>query len=118
VLNLQGITGRSGSPVDHIELVGPSERADARNYVRCPGGEYDRSPCGTGTCAKLACLFEDGKIDEGESYRIESIIGSIFEGSVRKEGDDLIPRITGRAYVNGETDLLIDPGDPFAWGIL
>jgi 4-hydroxyproline epimerase len=117
VLNLQGITGRSGLPIDHIELVGPSERADARNYVRCPGGEYDRSPCGTGTSAKLACLFEDGKLREGQVFKVESIIGSVFEGSVRREGDCVIPKITGRAYVNGESAVLIDPEDPFAWGI-
>jgi 4-hydroxyproline epimerase len=117
VLNVQGVTGRGGAPVDHIELVGPSQRADARNYVRCPGGEYDRSPCGTGTSAKLACLYEDGKLAEGEVFRVESIIGSIFEGSVRRDGDKIIPRITGRAFVNGESTILIDPADPFAWGI-
>lgn len=117
VLNVEGITGGNGAPIDHIELTGASFCADARNYVRCPGGEYDRSPCGTGTSAKLACLYEDGKLPEGQIYRIESIIGSIFEGSIRKEGDRLIPTIKGRAFVNGEVDVIIDPDDPFAWGI-
>ncbi|HTQ10427.1 MAG TPA: proline racemase family protein, partial [Fimbriimonadaceae bacterium] len=90
--------------------------ADAKDFVLCPGGEYDRSPCGTGTSAKLACLFEDGKLAEGQMVRVESIIGSVFEGSVRKEGERLIPTIIGRAYVNGESTLLIDANDPFAWG--
>jgi 4-hydroxyproline epimerase len=106
-----------GAIIDHIELFGPSEYADARAYMRCPGGEYDRSPCGTGTCAKLACLYADGKIVEGQIWHQESIIGSTFEGSVRRVGENLIPTITGRAYVNGETTILIDPSDPFAWGI-
>lgn len=117
-LRSEGITEPDGEEIDHIELVGPSTRADARNYVRCPGGEYDRSPCGTGTSAKLACLYADGKLRDGEVYRVESIIGSIFEGSIRKEGENLIPTITGRAFVNGETTVIIDPEDPFAWGIL
>jgi 4-hydroxyproline epimerase len=112
-----GITDGNGGEIDHVELVWPTGPLSAKNFVLCPGGEYDRSPCGTGTCAKLACLYEDGKLKEGETYVVESIIGSTFEGSIRKEGDKLIPRITGRAYVNGETTLLIDPDDPFAWGI-
>jgi 4-hydroxyproline epimerase len=112
-----GITDGNGGEIDHVELVWPTGPKSARNFVLCPGGEYDRSPCGTGTCAKLACLYEDGKLKEGETYLVESIIGSTFEGSIRKDGDKLIPRITGRAYVNGETTLLIDPDDPFAWGI-
>jgi 4-hydroxyproline epimerase len=112
----QGIADVDGGEIDHIELIGPSQSADARNYVRCPGGEYDRSPCGTGTSAKLACLFEDGKLKEGQVFRVESIIGSVFEGSIRRNGDALIPTITGRAYVNGDTTVLLDPEDPFVWG--
>lgn len=118
VLRRRGITEPDGEEIDHIELVGPSEVADIRNYVRCPGGEYDRSPCGTGTSAKLACLYEDGKLPDGQVLRVESIIGSVFEGSIRKVGDKLIPTITGRAFVNGEATIVIDPDDPFAWGIL
>lgn len=117
VLNVEGITGANGAPIDHIELTGASAVADSRNYVRCPGGEYDRSPCGTGTSAKLACLYEDGKLQAGQTYRIESIIGSIFEGRIRKEGDSLIPTIKGRAFVTGDVEILIDLDDPFAWGI-
>jgi 4-hydroxyproline epimerase len=90
---------------------------DSRNFVLCPGAAYDRSPCGTGTSAKVACLFADGKLRPGEVWRQESILGSVFEGSFRLEGDRIIPRITGTAYVNGEATLLLDPNDPFQMGI-
>ncbi len=83
----------------------------------CPGKAYDRSPCGTGTSAKLACLYADGKLKPGQTWRQESILGSVFEGSVRLEGDKLIPRVTGTAYVTGEGSLLLDPRDPFCMGI-
>lgn len=113
----RGITGADGAEIDHIELTGPSDSADSRNYVHCPGGQYDRSPCGTGTSAKLACLYEEGALREGQTWRQESIIGSVFEGSVRITPQGLIPTITGQAFVNGETTILIDEADPFAWGI-
>lgn len=103
--------------VDHIELYGDSPVADARNFVLCPGGAYDRSPCGTGTSAKLACLHSDGAIKDGEVFRIESVIGGIFEGSIRQEANGLIPTITGRAFVTAEAMLLFDPQDPFVGGI-
>jgi 4-hydroxyproline epimerase len=115
----QGVTGASGARIDHIELFGPSRSADtdSRNFVLCPGGAYDRSPCGTGTSAKLACLVADGKLSEGQLWRQESIVGSMFEGTVRIDGDKIIPRITGSAFVNGEATLLFDAADPFAMGI-
>jgi len=115
----QGITGRDGGEIDHIELFGlPSgPHADSRNFVLCPGKAYDRSPCGTGTSAKLACLAADGKLNEGEIWRQESILGSVFEGSYRIEKDRVLPRITGSAYVCGESTLLLDPEDPFQMGI-
>jgi 4-hydroxyproline epimerase len=118
-LERQGVTGRDGGQIDHIELFGPPRDPanHGRNFVLCPGGAYDRSPCGTGTSAKLACLFADGKIKEGEVWRQESVIGSVFEGSVRRDGDRVIPRITGSAYVNAEATLLLDPDDPFCMGI-
>ena len=83
----------------------------------CPGKAYDRSPCGTGTSAKLACLYADGKLREGEIWRQESIVGSIFEGTVRAEGDVLLPTIRGRAYINAQSTLILDPADPFCWGL-
>ena len=115
----EGVTGVDGAEIDHIELFGPPSRpdADSRNFVLCPGMAYDRSPCGTGTSAKLACLFADGKLRPGQVWRQESILGSVFEGSFRLEGNNLIPRITGQAYVNGEGTLLLDPRDPFCMGI-
>jgi 4-hydroxyproline epimerase len=118
-LREQGITGTAGSEIDHIELFGPPSvpRADSKSFVLCPGKAYDRSPCGTGTSAKLACLSADGKLREGEVWRQESIIGSVFEGSVRIVEGRLKPRIRGTAYVNAESTLLIDPADPFAMGI-
>jgi 4-hydroxyproline epimerase len=114
------ITGRDGAPIDHIELVGPpsdSAKANARNFVLCPGGEYDRSPCGTGTSAKLACLAADGKLAPGEIWRQESILGTVFEGRYRTLENGILPTITGQAFVNGDVRLVIDSRDPFRFGI-
>jgi 4-hydroxyproline epimerase len=118
-LGREAITGAEGGEIDHIELFGPPSgpHADSRSFVLCPGKAYDRSPCGTGTSAKLACLFADGKLAPGQVWRQESILGSVFEGSVRLSGTELIPRISGTAYVTGESVLLLDPRDPFCWGI-
>jgi 4-hydroxyproline epimerase len=118
-LTAHGITGTNGMEIDHIELFGPPTMAgaDSKNFVLCPGKAYDRSPCGTGTSAKLACLAADGKLAPGQVWRQESIIGSVFEGSFRMEGSTIIPRIRGSAYVNAESTLIIDPNDPFALGI-
>jgi len=114
-----GVTGADGAEIDHIELFGPAQRADAhsKNFVLCPGKAYDRSPCGTGTSAKLACLAEDGKLREGEKWRQESIIGSVFEGSYRRTARGIIPSIKGKAWINAEARLILDPSDPFRMGI-
>ena len=112
-----GISGDDGAEIDHIELFAGTPDADSRNFVLCPGHAYDRSPCGTGTSAKLACLAADGKLREGETWRQESIVGSIFEGSYRRDGDLLIPSITGQAWVNAQAKLILDPADPLVWGI-
>lgn len=118
-LNAAGITGAGGGEIDHIELFGPPTRpdADSKNYVLCPGRAYDRSPCGTGTSAKLACLVADNKLAAGQVWRQESIIGSLFEGSVRIVEGRVRPQIRGTAYVNAESALIVDPADPFAMGI-
>jgi 4-hydroxyproline epimerase len=115
----QGITGKDGQEIDHIELFGPpsNPNADSRNFVLCPGKAYDRSPCGTGTSAKLACLYESGKLRPGQPWRQESIIGSVFTGSVEVTDGVIYPTITGEAHITAETTLLVDPGDPFAGGI-
>ena len=118
-LTRENITGLDGAQIDHVELFGiPSRRPlDSRNFVLCPGNAYDRSPCGTGTSAKLACLASDGKLAEGATWQQESIVGSVFEGSYRTVGGGIIPTITGQAFVCGEGTLLMDPADPFCWGI-
>ncbi len=118
-LERQQITGANGAEIDHIELFGPPTQpgAHSKNFVLCPGLAYDRSPCGTGTSAKVACLFADGKLQPGEVWLQESIIGSVFTASFRLEADRLIPRIEGTAYITGESMLLLDSEDPFCWGI-
>jgi 4-hydroxyproline epimerase len=108
-------------PVDHIELFGPpADPANHnRNFVLCPGGAYDRSPCGTGTSAKLACLYADGKLEPGEVWRQESVTGSVFEGAFETTDQPgvVIPRITGTAYITAEATLIVDPSDPLKDGI-
>jgi 4-hydroxyproline epimerase len=118
-LRANGVTGAAGQEIDHIELFGPPQIAgnDSKNFVLCPGKAYDRSPCGTGTSAKLACLYADGKIREGQTWRQESVIGSVFEGAVKVRGGEVYPSIKGSAYVNAEAELLLDPGDPLCMGI-
>lgn len=132
----QGIRGEDGGLIDHIELFAedtppkgssPSvaseegaaawRPADSRNYVLCPGKAYDRSPCGTGTSAKLACLAADGKLQPGETWRQASVIGSQFEGSFEWQGERIVPTIRGRANISAEATLIIEDDDPFAWGI-
>jgi len=118
-LEREGITGADGHEIDHVELFGPSQLADvdSRNFVLCPGRAYDRSPCGTGTSAKLACLFADGKLSEGQVWRQESIVGSVFEGTVSLVGDKIQPSIKGTAFITAESDLILDARDPFCTGI-
>lgn len=110
----------SGYPdVDHVELSGPPRRkgAHSRNFVLCPGDAYDRSPCGTGTCARVACLAADGKLREGEVWVQESITGSAFSATYKMKGSQIVPTIRGRAFVNGEATLILDPRDPYRYGI-
>jgi 4-hydroxyproline epimerase len=108
--------------VDHVEVFGASNLpgAHSRNFVLCPGKAYDRSPCGTGTSAKIACLAADGKLAEGDSWIQESLVGSTFEGRYRwhdRRKGEIVPTITGTAHVTGESVLRLDPRDPFCWGI-
>jgi len=115
----RGITGEGGAVVDHVILYGPPGRADAdsRNYVLCPGGAYDRSPCGTGTSAKMASLHARGQLAPGQRYRQESIAGSLFTGWLEESDGKLLPRIQGRAFVTGKATLYLDPRDPFRHGL-
>ena len=118
----QAINAQGFPEVDHVELFGPATGpgAHSRNFVQCPGKAYDRSPCGTGTSAKLACLAADGKLGEGEIWIQESILGSRFSGQfhwLNRERGEIHPTITGTAYLNAESTLLLDDNDPFCWGI-
>src|SRR5579864_5904269 len=117
-----GVRGRDGARIDHVEFFAAPRSSDAmsRNFVLCPGGAYDRSPCGTGTSAKLACLAADGKLTEGEAWVQESIIASMMTGRFRwleRATGKIEPNITGTAFVNAEATLLLDERDPFCWGI-
>jgi 4-hydroxyproline epimerase len=126
-LRRDGVTGRAGAEIDHVELFGPpaDPRNDARNFVLCPGGAYDRSPCGTGTSAKLACLAADGKLAPGAAWRQESVIGSVFTGRYMRPtnalpdvpADAVLPTIHGRAHVTLDATMVFDPDDAFAWGL-
>ena len=114
-----GVTGADGAAIDHIELFGPPARADAdsRNFVLCPGAAYDRSPCGTGTSAKMATLHAKGALALGQHWRQESIVGSRFVGWLEADGESLVPYIQGRAYITGQTTLCFDDADPFRHGL-
>jgi 4-hydroxyproline epimerase len=117
-LRAQGVAGRDGAAIDHVELFGPPRRgdADSRNFVLCPGLAYDRSPCGTGTSAKMAVLAARGKLRPGERWRQESITGSLFEGWLEQRAGALVPHVRGRAFVTGRATLFFDPRDPFREG--
>lgn len=115
----QGHRGGGGAVIDHIELFADADPAlaDSRSFVLCPGRQYDRSPCGTGTSAKLACLAAAGKLPPGQVWRQASVIGSVFEGWYEADGDRIVPTIRGQAFVSAQATLLIDPDDPFGWGL-
>ncbi|BCX48904.1 4-hydroxyproline 2-epimerase [Haloferula helveola] len=116
-----GITGEDGGEIDHVEVFGPPgnpAEADGRNFVLCPGDAYDRSPCGTGTSAKLACLAAANKLAPGEIWRQASILDTVFEGSYEAlDGGRILPRVSGRAWVTGQSIYHFQPDDPFQYGI-
>jgi 4-hydroxyproline epimerase len=116
-LNANRITGANGAEIDHVELFAATDEADSKSFVLCPGKAYDRSPCGTGTSAKLACLYGDGKLKVGQTWRQQSVVGSIFEGSIQIQDNRIIPTITGEAWVMSEGTILVDERDPFGKGI-
>jgi 4-hydroxyproline epimerase len=118
-LTAAGISGAAGAEIDHIEAYGPpaGTAADCRNFVLCPGGAYDRSPCGTGTSAKLATLFARGELALGQRWRQESVTGGLFTGWLTRNGEALVPHIRGRAFVTGQATLYFDPSDPFREGL-
>jgi len=122
ILAERGIRGADGAEIDHVEVYAPlaSGVKGSRNFVLCPGDAYDRSPCGTGTSAKLACLSAAGELKSGERWRQESVIGTVFEASFANDEqhpERVLPHITGSAYVTAESTLLFDQDDPLRWGI-
>jgi 4-hydroxyproline epimerase len=119
-LHANGITGLEEAYIDHVEFFSKPENEEnsSRNFVLCPGASFDRSPCGTGTSAKMACLYDDGKLAPGAIWRQEGILGTVFQGSVREGSDGQVnPSIRGRAWVTGESKLLFAGDDPFSQGI-
>jgi len=129
-LSKAGIAGANGAEIDHIELFTDAHDPanDSRNFVLCPGKAYDRSPCGTGTSAKMACLAADGLLKPGQPWRQEGILDTVFEGTFESEtnqntieqvsgGLRIRPTITGSAYITAEADLIYDPADPFRLGV-
>lgn len=119
-LKQQRITGTNGAEIDHVELFGPpsSSANNARNFVLCPGDQFDRSPCGTGTSAKLACLFADGELQPGQRWRQEGILGTVFEGQIElNSAGEVVPTISGSAWVTADGHLLRDERDPLRDGV-
>jgi 4-hydroxyproline epimerase len=119
-LHVSRITGADGAYIDHVEFFSAPEDKDnsSRNFVLCPGASFDRSPCGTGTSAKMACLYDEGKLAPGVPWKQEGILGTVFQGSVREGSDGQVnPSIRGRAWVTGESKLLFQAEDPFSQGI-
>lgn len=119
-LERAGLCGDDGREIDHVVLFGPPSSpavADSRNFVLCPGLAYDRSPCGTGTSARVACLVADGRLQPGQVWRQEGIVGGVFEASVEIVDGQVVPTIVGSAHITAETTLILDPRDPFAAGI-
>ncbi|MEZ5308135.1 MAG: proline racemase family protein [Pyrinomonadaceae bacterium] len=116
-LAAQGITGEGNAEIDHVELFGSSENFNSRNFVLCPGGEYDRSPCGTGTSAKLACLARRGELDAGSVWKQESVTGGVFGARYEKSARGVMPKISGRAFITSEGRFVFENGDPFRFGI-
>ena len=118
-LAASGITGRDGALIDHIELFGKPEDPEnsSRNFVLCPGASFDRSPCGTGMSAKMACLYADGKLLEGQVWRQEGFLGTHFTGSIEARGKAVLPTIEGRAWITAESIHVFEDDDPFPGGI-
>jgi 4-hydroxyproline epimerase len=118
-LEARGITGDGGEVIDHVVLLGPPHDPGnhGRAFVLCPDGAFDRSPCGTGTSALVGCLFEDGVIEEGPVWRQESVLGGVYEASIRREGEKLIPTVRGHAWITGDTTLHFAADDPYRTGL-
>lgn len=112
--------------IDSVDLVEiydeePEEGIDCRNVVVFGDGQVDRSPCGTGTSAKMAALYAAGRLALGEPFVNQSIIGTCFTGRLLREESvggfsAVVPEIAGHAYVTGLQQFVIDPDDPLKAG--
>jgi 4-hydroxyproline epimerase len=118
-LGAAGVTGDTGEVIDHIVLMGPplDPANSARNFVLCPDGAFDRSPCGTATSALVGCLHEDVQLAEGAVWRQESILGGLYEASVRTQAGVLVPTVRGRAWITAEATLQFSADDPYRAGL-
>ena len=118
-LEARGLSGDGGEVIDHVVLLGPPRDPgnDGRAFVLCPDGAFDRSPCGTGTSALVGCLFEDGILTAGRTWRQESVLGGVYEASIRRERDILVPTVRGRAWLTAETTLHFAGDDPYRTGL-
>ena len=118
-LEARGITGDDGEVIDHVVLLGPPQERghDGRAFVLCPDGAFDRSPCGTGTSALMGCLLDDGVIEAGQMWRQESVLGGVYEASIRRAGDRLVPTVRGRAWLSSEALLHVAADDPYRTGL-
>lgn len=120
-LDASELRGEDGGLIDHVEVFGPPEagvEADSQNFVMCPGRAYDRSPCGTGTSAKLACLAAEGALGEGEVFAQAGILGTSFEGRYQRlDGQKITPIVTGQAFVTAESKVIIRADDPYRYGV-
>ena len=118
-LEARGITGDDGEVIDHVVLLGPPQERghDGRAFVLCPDGAFDRSPCGTGTSALMGCLLDDGVIEAGQMWRQESVLGGVYEASIRRAGDRLVPTVRGRAWLSSEALLHFAADDPYRTGL-
>jgi 4-hydroxyproline epimerase len=118
-LEARGITGDGGEVIDHVVLLGPPQDPgnDGRGFVLCPDGAFDRSPCGTGTSALVGCLFEDGLLAEGRTWRQESVLGGVYDASIRRAGEAIIPSVRGHAWITSESVLHFATDDPYRTGL-
>jgi 4-hydroxyproline epimerase len=115
----KGVVGEGGAEVDHVQLVAPAKRkeADGRNFVLWPGAVFDRSPCGTGTAARMAALQARGLLRPGQQWRQESITGTLFTGWLTRDHERLVPHLRGRAFITGRGTLFFHPEDDLRGGL-
>lgn len=125
----EGVRGRhpehaAEAIIDHVKLFAPLDGAEpgARALTLCPGAAWDRSPCGTGTSAKLAVLHAKGELEPGRWFRSESVLGTAFRARIVRTATvgglpAVVPEIEGSAWITGFPTFVLDPDDPCRFGI-